>query len=214
MSIKNIVGVVRDIYRTDGVIHLHEPQIGLEEVKHVGIALDSGIISSIGTYVDQFENQISDFCQSTGAVVCVNGTASIHVSLVAAGVQSGDIVLTTPLTFVATTNAILQSGGIPKFIDVSMDDMGLCPEKVNDWLNSEAFSDDHGICRHRKSGAKISAILPVHVFGHPCKVDKLSEIANSWGISLIEDAAESLGSFRGGVHTGTFGRFGALSFKV
>jgi perosamine synthetase len=162
--------------------------------------------------VDKFEKQIAEYTSANCAVAVVNGTAALHVSLVLAGVKQNEEVLVPGLTFVATANAVSYCGAIPHFVDSEEATLGLDPFKLEDYLSSiTEFSG--GFCINKNTGRKISAIVPVHIFGHPCKIDVILEVARKYKIEVVEDAAESLGSFFKGKHTGTFGKLGAISFN-
>lgn len=162
--------------------------------------------------MDQFEKQIAEYTGANCAVAVVNGTAALHVSLVLAGVKQNEEVLVPGLTFVATANAISYCGAIPHFVDVEEATLGIDPLKLEDYLSSiTEFSGE--FCVNKITGRKISAIIPVHIFGHPSKIDAILEVARKFNLEVVEDAAESLGSFYKGKHTGTFGKLGAISFN-
>lgn len=209
----DLIQFVRDEYRTSEFIPLHEPRFSGFERKYVLDTIDSTFVSSVGRYVDRFEQEMSSYLGCPRAVATVNGTAALHVALVLAGVGRGDLVITQALTFVATCNAIRYCGADPVFADVDRATLSLSPSAVETWLQGNAFVDDHGICRTRDTQQAIRACLPMHTFGHPADVHGLLAVCERWSLVLIEDAAESLGSLRGGQHTGTFGRLGTLSFN-
>ena len=211
--ISSLINFIRDYYRTKDFIPLHAPRFQGNEKKYVTDTIDSTFVSSVGKYVDQFEKEIANYTGSPRAVATVNGTAGLHISLLLTGVKSNELVITQPLTFVATCNAISYIGAQPVFIDVDRDTLGLSPTALEEWLNENAFVDDDGICRHVISEKVIRACVPMHTFGHPVKLSDLIKVCNQWNIKLIEDAAESLGSLYKGKHTGTFGEFGVLSFN-
>lgn len=208
-----IVNAVREIYQTNEFIPLHAPIFSGNESKYVNDTLESTFVSSVGKYVDDLEDLIADYTNAPKAVAIVNGTAALHVALYQADVTVGDFVITQPLTFVATCNAIHQLGAKPIFLDIDSESLGLCPHAVENWLNEYAIVDGEGHCRHQPSGARIRAMVPMHTFGHPAKMDELLQVARKWNLYLIEDAAESLGSFYKGRHTGTLGDIGVLSFN-
>ncbi|MGO0305856.1 LegC family aminotransferase [Endozoicomonas acroporae] len=210
---QQLIEFIRDIYRTNEFIPLHAPTFAGNERDYVLQTIESTFVSSVGKFVDQFEQQIQAYTGSTRAVATVNGTAALHAALYLAGVKHGDLVLTQALTFVATCNALYHLGAQPVFIDIERASLGLCPEAMSEWLTRNAEIDDSGQCRHKASGAVIKAAMPMHTFGHPAKLDELITVCEQWHLALIEDAAESLGSFYKGQHTGTFGQFGALSFN-
>lgn len=209
----SLLTFIRDQYRTNDFIPLHAPIFTGHERKYVLDALDSTFVSSVGAYVDKFEREVASYTASPGAVVTVNGTSALHMALLLAGVGHGDYVITQPLTFIATCNAISYCQAEPIFIDVDRKNLSLSPVAVNAWLEEHAFVDDNGLCRHRANNRMIRACLPMHTFGHPADLDGLVAVCNQWGLQLIEDAAESLGSLYKGRHTGTFGQFGVLSFN-
>lgn len=210
---QQLIELIRDIYRSNEFIPLHAPTFGGNERDYVLQTIESTFVSSVGQFVDQFEQQIQAYTGSTRAVATVNGTAALHAALYLAGVKQGDLVLTQALTFVATCNALYHLGAHPIFIDIDRSSLGLCPEAMSEWLTENAEIDDSGQCRHKESRALIKAAMPMHTFGHPAKLDELITVCEQWHITLIEDAAESLGSFYKGQHTGTLGQFGALSFN-
>ncbi|MDC0410294.1 LegC family aminotransferase [Gammaproteobacteria bacterium] len=212
MNVKNIIDFVREIYSTKEFVPLHEPIFCGNEKKYVGETIDSTFVSSVGTFVDSFERKIEAYTGAPKAVATVNGTAALHTALYMAGVRAGDLVITQALTFVATCNALYHMGAQPIFVDVSITSMGLCPRALEVYLEENAQVTELG-CVHKKTRQRIKAVLPMHTFGHPVELDELVSICQSWDILLIEDAAESLGSFYKGKHTGTFGEYGAVSFN-
>ena len=209
----SLIRFVRDQYSSDGFIPLHEPVFSGNERKYVAEAIDSTFVSSVGAFVDRFERDVAAYTGSPRAVATVNGTAALHVALRLAGAQSGDLVITQPLTFVATCNAISYCGARPVFVDVDRHTLGLSPAALAAWLETEARIDDEGVCRHRADGRAIRACVVMHTFGHPANLDGLLAVCQRWRLPLVEDAAESLGSFYRGRHTGTFGQIGTLSFN-
>lgn len=208
-----VVEFVRDLYGTREAIPLHAPVFGGNEKRYVSDTIDSTFVSSVGAYVDRFEVEMANYTGAERAVATVNGTAALHVALRLANVGPGDLVITQPLTFVATCNAIAYCGAEPVFLDVDLDTMGLSPAAVDAWLTEHARLDADGICRTLIDPRTIRACLPMHTFGHPVHLDPLLEVCRRWGLVLIEDAAESLGSFYRGRHTGTIGQIGTLSFN-
>lgn len=210
---REIIRFVRELYQTNDFIPLHAPTFSGNEKAYVGEAIDSTFVSSVGRYVDNFEEQIESYTGCAKAVATVNGTAALHTALYMAGVKTGELVITQALTFVATCNALWQIGAEPIFVDISEVSLGLCPLAVERYLVENARLNVDGHCIHQKTGQRIKAILPMHTFGHPVQLDELIAICLKWNIVLIEDAAESLGSFYKGKHTGTFADFSALSFN-
>ena len=213
MDISKFNQFVRDIYDTDQFIPLHEPRFIGNEKKYVLDTIESTFVSSVGAFVTDFEEKIQTFTGSKRAVATVNGTAALHVALLTAGVQREDIVITQALTFVATCNALSYIGAEPLFVDVSLKTLGLCPKALDEYLEEHAFIDDLGVCRHKNCNKRISAVVPMHTFGHPVELDELLAVSKKWHLILVEDAAESLGSYYKNQHTGTLGLVSALSFN-
>lgn len=208
-----LIDFVRDYYGTQDFIPLHAPVFTGNERQYVLDAIDSTFVSSVGAYVDRFEREMAVYTNSPSAVVTVNGTSALHMALILAGVCDEDYVLTQALTFVATCNAIAYCHAEPIFLDVDKASLSLSPEAVETWLNDHAFIDDAELCRHRVNHRIIRACVPMHTFGHPADLDGLVDVCERWKLQLVEDAAESLGSFYKGRHTGTFGQMGILSFN-
>lgn len=207
-----LIRFIRDTYRTDEFIPLHAPTFIGNERQYVLDTLESTFVSSVGSYVEQFEQQIVAFTGAGRAVATMNGTAALHIALYMAGVQAGDLVITQPLTFVATCNALHHMGAEPVFVDVSRQSLGLCPVALTSWLDEHAQRTETGAI-HKGSGRPLRAVVPMHTFGHPVELDELQAVCQAWGIALVEDAAESLGSYYKGQHTGTLSAFSALSFN-
>lgn len=209
----HLVDFVRDIYRTNEFIPLHQPTFQGNEKEYVLNTIESTFVSSVGKYVDEFEQKIEMFTGGSKAVATVNGTAALHTALYMAGVKAGDMVITQALTFVATCNAVYHMGATPVFVDVSKVSLGLCPKATDEWLKENAFLKDSGECFYKDGKQRIKAVLPMHTFGHPVEMDELIAVCNKWNLTLIEDAAESLGSYYKGKHTGTLGEYAAFSFN-
>ncbi|WP_436414239.1 LegC family aminotransferase [Petrimonas sp.] len=207
-----IVSFIRELYRTEEFIPLHAPTFGGNEKKYLNECIDTTFVSSVGKFVDRFEEMMAEYTGATKAVVCVNGTNALHIALLLSGVEKDDEVITQALTFIATCNAISYIGAHPVFIDVDKDTLGLSPQALEKWL-SENTEIKHNSCYNKKTGRRIKACIPMHTFGHPVHLDELVEICNRYYLELVEDAAESLGSFYNGKHTGTFGKIGILSFN-
>ena len=208
-----IIDFIRQTFhQPDGVVPLHAPCFVGNEKKYLDECIDSTYVSSVGKFVDRFEEMVAQYTGAKRAVVCVNGTNALYMAMSLAGVEREDEVITQPLTFIATCNAISYIGAYPVFLDVDLDTMGLSPSKMREWLqiNSEIRNN---MCYNRVSGRRIKACVPMHTFGHPVHLDELSALCEEYHIELVEDAAESLGSFYKGKHTGTFGRVGAVSFN-
>jgi aminotransferase in exopolysaccharide biosynthesis len=211
--IKDLIKFVQDVYQTKEFIPLHVPTFNGNEKEYVNKTIDSTFVSSVGAYVNQFEEQIESYTGIAKAVATVNGTAALHAALYMAGVRPGDLVITQALTFVATCNALYHMGAQPIFVDVSTKSLGLCPIALERYLDEFAEINENGECQHKQSGQIIRSVVPMHTFGHPVELDEIVSVCKKWNIVLVEDAAESLGSFYKGVHTGNFGRFSALSFN-
>ncbi|MCU6433891.1 LegC family aminotransferase [Undibacterium sp. Jales W-56] len=208
-----LIRFIREQYRTNEFIPLHAPVFNGREREYVTETIDSTFVSSVGAFVNRFEANMATYTGSPRAVATVNGTAALHVALRLAGVQPGELVITQPLTFVATCNAITYCMAEPLFIDVDRHTMSLSPTALDAWLGEHAQIGDDGFCRTRIEGKVIRACIPMHTFGHPAELDGLVDVCSRWRLMLIEDAAESLGSFYKGRHTGTFGGMGTLSFN-
>lgn len=209
----SLIRFIREQYRSDGFIPLHAPQFAGRERAYVMETIDSTFVSSVGAFVDRFEDEMAAYTGAARAVATMNGTAALHIALKLAGVVPGDLVITQPLTFVATCNAIAYCGAEPVFVDVDRDTLGMSPEALERWLDEHALLDDQGLCRARADGRPIRACVPMHTFGHPAHLDRLVAVCARFHLALVEDAAESLGSLYRGRHTGTFGRIGVLSFN-
>lgn len=267
MNYKPIIDFIRSLYPNRDFVPLHEPYFGGNEKKYLADCVDSTFVSSVGKYVDRFEEMIRDFTGAKYAIATVNGTAALHVALKLAGVEHGDLVITQPLTFIATCNAISYCGAEPVFVDIDKDTLGMSPESLDTWLAENAVIED-GACYYRgvhelhelhklsefqncqekaniqqsetsqhdnkkefnpipldiveskfvpvseiRGLKKISACVPMHTFGHPCRIDRIVDICDKYHIPVVEDAAESIGSYFKGQHTGTFGKLGILSFN-
>lgn len=212
-NFEKIVQFIRGVYKKPtGFIPLHEPVFAGNEKKYLEECIDSTYVSSVGKYVDRFEMEMAMYTGAARAVVCVNGTNAIHLALKLVGVQSNNEVITQPLTFVATANAISYGGAIPVFLDVDKDTLGLSPGALKRFLENHS-EQINGECYNKTTGRKIAACLPMHTFGHPCRIDEIAKICSQFNIGLVEDAAESMGSFYKNAHTGTFGRVGVISFN-
>jgi len=210
---KHLIQFVRDYFNTKEFIPLHAPVFPGREKEYVTDTIESTFVSSVGAYVDRFEKDMVVYTGSPRAVATVNGTAALHVALRLAGVEAGDLVITQPLTFVATCNAIAYCNAEPVFVDVDRHTLGLSPKALETWLEESARLDAEGTCRAKSDNKAIRACLPMHTFGHPADLDGLVDVCSRWNIAVVEDAAESLGSFYKGRHTGTFGKLGTLSFN-
>jgi len=208
-----IIRFIRDKYNTtEGLIPLHEPCFSGNEKKYINECIDSTFVSSVGKFVARFEDMIVEYTGSKFAIATVNGTAALHIALLLSDVKPNDEVITQALTFIATANAISYTGAKAIFVDVDLDTLGLSPVSLEKFLLENAIFEN-GFCKNKITGKRIRACVPMHTFGHPCKIDQIITICNKYNIDVIEDAAESLGSYYKGQHTGTFGKFGTLSFN-
>ena len=276
MDYQPIIDFIRSLYPNRETIPLHEPFFGGNEKKYVLDCIESTFVSSVGKYVDRFEEMIRDFTGAKYAIATVNGTSALHIALKLAGVDQGDLVITQPLTFIATCNAITYCGAEPIFVDIDPETLGMSPDSLELWLSANTIIQDdacylkevqestnlhelsqvqestnlhelsqvhestnlHKLSQVQESTnlhklsqikelsnsnsskfvkirglKKIAACVPMHTFGHPCKIDQIIEICNRYHIPVVEDAAESIGSYYKGQHTGTFGKLGILSFN-
>jgi perosamine synthetase len=208
---KQVVTAIRSVVG-EGPAALHEPRFTGNEWLYLKECLDSTFVSSVGKFVDRFERDLTKFTGAKYAIAVVNGTAALHIALKLAGVQAGDEVLVPALTFIATTNAVTYCNATPHFVDSEIGTLGVDPAKLRNYL-IDLTEQRSGQCINRATGQVIRALVPMHTFGHPADVDGLLAIANDFNIALVEDAAESLGSYYHGQHTGTFGLLGTLSFN-
>ena len=206
------VDATRGIFSTDEFIPLHEPRFIGNERTYVLETIESTFVSSVGAFVDRFEAGFRERCQTTAAVAVVNGTAGIHASLLALEVGRDHEVITQPLTFVATANAISHCGAIPVFVDVETTSLSMCPQSLSDWLKSNAEVRG-GRCFNKTTGRKISACMPMHTFGLVAFVQDISAVCEQYCIPVLEDAAEALGSTIDGLQVGVEGRIGVFSFN-
>jgi perosamine synthetase len=213
LDVDAIINAIKSVIpgRT-GPVSLHEPTLGGNEWAYLKDCLDSTLVSYLGPYVDQFEAMLADFTGVKQVVAVVNGTAALHMALKLAGVEAGDEVLVPALTFVATANAVTYCGALPHFVDSEETTLGLDPSKLSDYLKDIARVHGGGSV-NRFSGRPIKAVIPMHVFGHPVDLDPLMEVCRAYKIAVVEDAAESLGSYYKGVHTGNRGKLSILSFN-
>jgi perosamine synthetase len=194
------------------VVGLHEPTFNHKEVEYVTDCVKSGWVSSVGSYVNRFEEELARFVGVKRAVAVVNGTAALHISLKLVGVVEEDEVLIPSLTFVATANAVTYIRAIPHFVDVNRDSLGIDPMKLEGYLDSIG-EFRQGELYNKNTNRRIKAMVPMHTFGHPCMMDELVSVCEKFNLELVEDAAESLGSYYKEKHTGSFGRVSAVSFN-
>lgn len=211
-NIQSIITFIQDTLQSKEFIPLHEPRFRGNEKKYLLDTIDSTFVSSVGAYVNRFEEMMQEITDTRKAIALVNGTSALQVSLRLAGVSNGDEVITQALTFVATANAIAYNGATPLFLDVDIDTMGLSPNAVELFLEEYGEVREDG-CYNKLSGKKIAACMPMHTFGFPVHLDELLQVCEKWNIPLVEDAAESLGSEYKGKQTGGFGKLGIFSFN-
>jgi len=213
LDVDGIINAIKSVIPDQvGPVSLHEPSLGGNEWAYVKDCLDSTWVSYVGKYVDQFESMLADFTGVKTVVAVVNGTAALHMALKLAGVEPGDEVFVPGLTFVATANAVTYCGATPHFVDSEERTLGLDPGKLKDYLKNIAQVNAAG-CINKFSGRRIKAAIPMHAFGHPVDLDPLIEVCQAYKIEMVEDAAESLGSYYKGTHTGNWGKLSILSFN-
>ncbi len=203
-AIKSVVG--------DEHANLHEPSFEGNELNYLKECIESTFVSSSGKFVDKFEDDLAAFTSAKFAISVVNGTSALHLSLILCGVKPGDEVLVPALSFVATANAVAYCGATPHFVDSNYETLGLDANKLREYLTAETQMIN-GLCVNKKTQRVIRAVVPMHTFGHPVDIEEVLVLAKDFNLQLIEDAAESLGSLYKNRHTGTFGRFGVLSFN-
>ena len=227
---QNVISFIKELYGQENV-PLAVPKFIGNEKKYLNECIDTTFVSSVGKFVDRFENDMAAYTGAKRAVVCVSGTNALHMSLLLVGVKQDDEVLTQALTFIATCNALSYIGAHPVFLDVDRSTMGLSPDAMKEWLqkNAEvrkntrineidkshdfAYQEDEYACYNKNTGRRIKACVPMHTFGHPVRIEEIAALCKEWHIELVEDAAESIGSKYKGKHTGTFGKVGAISFN-
>lgn len=212
MQYKEIIGFVHSIFGEVNFVPLSVPVFIGNEKKYLNECIDTTFVSSVGKFVDRFENDMAIYTGVKKAVVCVSGTNALHMALMLVGVERNDEVLTQALTFIATCNAISYIGAHPVFIDVDKSTMGLSPDAMKAWLVKNA-EIRNGHCYNKNSGRRVKACVPMHTFGHPVRIEEIANICEEYHIELVEDAAESIGSKYKGKHTGLFGKVGVLSFN-
>lgn len=208
----DIATKIKNLNPEKDFIPLNEPQFSGNETEYVTDCINTGWVSSVGKYVDQFEKNLAEYTDVKRAVAVVNGTAALHIALRIVGVNPNDEVLIPSFTFIATANAVSYCGATPHFVDVSKDTLGLNPYKLEEYLEEIAIiKDDY--CINKNTGNIIRAVVPMHTFGHPVDMEPLIDVCNRFKLVIVEDAAESLGSYYKGKHTGSFGKVSALSFN-
>ena len=211
-TFKEVVDFVKKWYNTDEFLPLHAPSFNGNEKKYLNECIDSTFVSSVGKFVTEAEEKFAQFVGAKYAVAVVNGTSALHLALRVAGVQKDDEVITQPLTFVATCNAISYLNAFPVFVDVDKETLGLSAVALDKFLEENA-EVRNGVCYNKTSGRRISACLPMHTFGHPVNLDEIKKVCNTYNITLVEDAAESVGTYYKGKHTGNVGLVSAFSFN-
>jgi len=209
----DFVVFVQDLYSSNKFIPLHAPVFNGNEKKYLLETIDSTFVSSVGEFVDEFENKVAEYTSSKYAIATMNGTAALHIALKLSGVKQNMEVITQSLTFVATCNAINYCGAKPVFVDVDRSTLGLSPQSLESFIKEYCELRDDGFCWNKSSNRQIKACLPMHTFGFPVQLDEIKNICDQYNIELIEDAAESLGSFYKGNHTGNTGKISAISFN-
>jgi len=210
---EKIVDFIKSLYPGENPIPLHAPRFSGNEKKYLSDCIDTTFVSYVGQYVNRFEDEIRRFTGAKYAVAVSSGTAALHIALLLAETAPGDEVITQPLTFVATANAISYCGARPIFVDVERSTLGLDPGILNDFLKNNCILKLDGKCYNKTSARKIAACVPMHTLGHPVRIDQVIEICRKYRIPVVEDAAEALGSYYQGKHAGTFGDLGILSFN-
>ena len=213
MMTTRFINFIRQMYDTKNFIPLHEPKFFGNEKQYLIETINSTFVSSIGNYINNFENAVAKYTGSKYAIAVVNGTAALHTALILAGVKSGDEVITQSLTFVATCNAIRYCNADPIFVDVSKDTLGLSQQSMQTFLENNCEIRDDGFCWNKKTNKIIRACVPMHTFGFPVELDEINLLCLKYNILLVEDAAESLGSLYKKKHTGTVGKISAISFN-
>ena len=206
------IGFIKEVFGNQEFTPLAVPVFSGNEKKYMEECIDTTFVSSVGKFVDRFENDMAAYAGCKKAVVCVSGTNALHMSMMLVGVERDDEVLTQALTFIATCNAISYIGAHPVFIDVDKSTMGLSPAALKEWLVKNA-EIKNGQCYNKNTGRRVKACVPMHTFGHPVRIEEIANLCEEYHIELVEDAAESIGSLYKGKHTGTFGKVGAISFN-
>lgn len=210
---KEIVDFIKIQFSNQHFVPLHAPVFFGNEKKYLMDAIDSTFVSSVGEYVNRFEKMMCEITNAKYAIATVNGTGALHMGLLLSDVKNGDEVITQSLTFIATCNAISYIGASPLFVDVDLETLGMSPKSLRSFLEKSVEKRDDGFTYNKHTGKRIKACVPMHTFGLPCKIDEIIEICDIYNIIVIEDAAESLGSYYKDRHTGTFGKIGTFSFN-
>jgi perosamine synthetase len=213
VSYQSTVDFVRNLYGSKEFIPLHAPVFAGREKEYLAECIDSTFVSYVGRFVGLFEEKTAEFTGAKYAVACVNGTAALHIALILVGVKDGDEVISPALTFVATANAIAYCRAYPLFADCERNTLGLDPDKLDEWLAANAEVRNDGFCYNKNTNRRIGACVPMHTFGHAVRIDELNAVCAKYNIPVVEDSAESLGTYYKGKHTGTFGKVGILSYN-
>lgn len=208
-----ILNIIKSQFPNKDFIPLHEPKFIGKEKEYLLECIDSTFVSSVGKYVDEFEVKVQELTGAKHAIAVVNGTNALHLSLVLSGVEPEDEVITQAVSFIATANAISYCYAKPVFVDIDRSTLGMSPEALSNYLEKNAVIDEKGICYNKKTKRKIRACVPMHTLGISCRIDEIARICKTWNLTLIEDAAESIGSYYKGKHTGTVGALGIFSFN-
>ncbi|MGI4814678.1 MAG: LegC family aminotransferase [Janthinobacterium lividum] len=208
----DVLQIVQQVYGSKGPLPLHAPVFAGNESAYVQSTIESTFVSTVGTYVDQFEQMLTEFTGAKHVIATTNGTTALHMALLLANVKPGDLVITQSLSFAATANAIVHASAMPAFVDVDALTFGMSPDALREFLERECERVE-GSVRHRSSGRRVSACVPMHSFGFPCRIEEIARVSADWNLMLIEDAAEALGSWIGDRHCGTIGHLGTLSFN-
>lgn len=211
LKYQSTIDFIKNLYPNQDFIPLHEPRFIGNEKKYVLETIDSTFVSSVGEFVNEFERKMQTFTGANYAIAVVNGTAALHIGLLLAGVKKDDIVITQALSFVATCNAISYTGAVPGFVDVDLTTTGMSVASLKTFLTNVELVD--GIPFHKPTGRRVGACVPMHTFGFPVEIDEIVKLCEAYNINVVEDAAESLGSYYKGKHTGTFGKVGTFSFN-
>jgi len=203
LDIQFLLHTIKTMLPKQEFISLHEPRFTGNENEYVKECIDTGWVSSVGKFVDRFEQDLATYTGVKRAVAVVNGTSALHVCLMLSGVKAGDEVLVPALTFIATANAVTYCNAIPHFVDSAMETLGMDPDRLDEYLAEISEQRADG-CYNRQTGRRISAVVPMHTFGHPVDMDKMQLLCEKYQLTLVEDCAESIGSFYKGRHTGNF----------
>lgn len=209
----DIISFVRKLYSTEEFIPLHAPVFIGNEKAYLAECIDSTFVSYVGRFVGMFEESVRNYTGAAHAVACVNGTAALHTAFILAGVRDNDEILVPALTFVASANAIAYCRAVPHFVDSERDTLGIDVDKLAEMLAAQTEMRNDGFCYNKATGRRISICVPMHTFGHAVRMDELMAVCEQYNITIVEDAAESMGTFYKGRHTGTFGKLGILSFN-